>query len=95
MPSHVRYLLIAVEQRGKKVVEWPAIAVELDVLLGNKEVIVANCIVGRKTMEWVSFLAHGTRHTSQGIAPLSFGAFGLDFYSELNTSGSNLHKRIL
>lgn len=60
------------------------IAVGLAVLVGNKEFIVAELYYWQKNDLAGFFLS--TRHTSQGIALLSFCAFGLDFYGELKTS---------
>lgn len=68
---------------------WPGIAVELAVLVGNKEVVVTELYCWQKNHRAGLF---SRRHTSQGIAPLSWCAFALDFDSELNTSGSPFAK---
>lgn len=60
------------------------IAVELAVLVGNKELIVAELYWQKSDL---AFFFLSITHTSQGIALLSFCAFGLDFYGELRTSG--------
>lgn len=52
-------------------------AVELVVLVGNKELIVAELYYWQKNDLPSFFLC--TRHTSQGIALFSLYAFGLDF----------------
>lgn len=88
MPGHVRYSLTAAEQRIQESCGMARIAVELDVLVGNKEVIVANCIVGKKYLamsKLIPFLALGI---PPKVLLHCLYAFGLDFYGELNTNGS-------
>lgn len=60
------------------------IAVGLAVLVGNKELIVVELYYWQKN-DPAGFCLN-TRHTSQGMALLSFYAFSLDFYGELKTN---------